>query len=289
MAITIDKAFVQQYRDLVIHLAQQGETRLRPHVTEVALRGESYNFDRLAATSAVQKSGRRQATAFIDDTWSRRVAQPQTWNHTMSVEHEDKVQMLIDPQAAYAQNQAFAMRRAIDDQIIAAATGTALDGDGASQAFPAGQVVGDGTGKITFDAVTEVQETFLTNEVFMDVPKVMVVGPKQVRTLMNLTENTSSDYVKTNLQQLSATGIAPNWMGFTWIVSNRLLAPGAGEISCLAFTKDALGLAVNQDMFVRIGENPSYQYMIQVFAQYTMGCVRVEDEKIVHLHLLDSV
>ena len=289
MAITIDKAFVQQYRDMVIHLAQQGETRIRPHVTEVTLRGESYNFDRLASTDAVQKVGRRQDTAYIDDTWSRRVAQPQTWNHTMSIEHEDKVQMLIDPQSAYAENQAMAMRRAIDDQIIAAATGTALDGDGAANAFPAGQKVGDGTGKITFDVVTAVQEKLLGNDIFLDVPKVFVVGPVQVRTLMQLTENTSSDYVKTNLQELSATGIVPNWMGFTWIVSNRLLAPGAGEISCLAFTKRALGLAVNQDMFVRIGENPAKQYMIQVFAQYTMGCVRVEDEQIVHVHLLDSV
>jgi hypothetical protein len=78
-------------------------------------------------------------------------------------------------------------------------------------------------------------------------------------------------------------------MGFTWILSNRLLIPSATELSCLFFTKRALGLAVNQDIFVRIGENPSYQYMIQVFSQFTGGCVRVEDEHIVHLHVADTV
>lgn len=290
MAITIDNAFVEQYRDLVIHLAQQGETRLRPHVTEVSLRGEAYNFDRLAYTDAVQKTARRLDTVYVDDTWTRRVAVPQTWNHTMTIEHEDKVQMLIDPQSAYAENQAMAMRRQWDDLIIAAATGTALDGDGVGQSFPAGQKVGDGTAEISFDMVTEVQEKFLSNDIPTDVPKVFVVGPKQIRKLMQLTEQISSDYVMSQaLQKLAYYGIVPNWMGFTWIMSNRLEVPAADQLSCLAFTKRALGLAVNQDIFVRIGENPAKSYMIQVFSQFTGGCVRVEDEHIVHVHVADTV
>ena len=290
MPITIDKAFVQEYRDLVIQLAQQGETRVRPHVTEVSLRGEAYNFDRLAKTQALQKTGRRVDTPYVDDTWSRRVAQPQTWNHTMTIEHEDKVQMLIDPNSAYAENQGMAMRRQWDTIIIDAATGDALDGDGGNNALPAGQVVGDGSAPITFDNVTEVQEIFLSHDITTDVPKVMLIGPTQIRKLMQLTEQTSSDYIRReSLQKLSAYGIVPNWMGFTWILSNLLLAPSAGELSCLAFTKRAMGLAVNQDIFVRIGENPSKSYMIQVFSQFTGGCVRVEDEHIVHLHVKDAM
>ena len=290
MAITIDKAFVKEYRDLVIQLAQQGETRIRPHVTEVSLRGEAYNFDRLAKTQALQKTGRRVDTAYVDDTWSRRVAQPQTWNHTMTIEHEDKVQMLIDPQSAYAENQGMAMRRQWDTIIVEAATGTALDGDGGNNALPAAQVVGDGSAPITFDNVTQVQEIFLGHDITTDVPKVMLIGPTQIRKLMQLTEQTSSDYIRReSLQKLSSYGIVPNWMGFTWILSNLLLAPSAGELSCLAFTKRAMGLAVNQDIFVRIGENPSKSYMIQVFSQFTGGCVRVEDEHIVHLHVKDAM
>ena len=290
MAITIDKAFVQQYRDLVIHLAQQGDLRVRPHVTEVSLRGEAYNFDRLAATAAVQKTQRRLDTVYVDDTWSRRVAVPETWNHTMTIEHEDKVQMLIDPQSAYAENQAMAMRRQWDTLIITAATGNALDGDGGSNAFPAAQKVGDGTAPISFDMVTEVQEKFLGHDIHTDVPKVMIIGPTQIRKLMQLTEQTSGDYVQSQaLQRLATYGIVPNWMGFTWILSNLLLAPGAGELSCLAFTKRALGLAVNQDIFVRITENPAKSYMIQVFSQWTGGCVRVEDEHIVHVHVKDAM
>jgi DNA-binding GntR family transcriptional regulator len=103
---------------------------------------------------------------------------------------------------------------------------------------------------------------------------------------MNLTQATSADYVQVKaLQQLSATGIVVGWMGFTWIVSNRLLHPNVNETSCLAMTTSALGLAVNENMLIRIGEDPSKSYMNQVYAQFTAGAVRIEDEQIVHFYL----
>lgn len=292
MAITIDNAFIEEYKDLVIHLAQQGETKLRSTVTVETSSGEAYNFDRLAATDAIEKTTRREdsSTFYVDDTWDRRVAVPKTFVHIMTVEHEDKVQMLVDPESAYAKNQAMAMNRSWDDQIIAAATGDALDGDGVAVTFPAGQVIGDGTTAITFDAITAVQELFMSNDIDLSVPKVAVIGPTQVRKLMQLTEQTSADYVhRESLQKLYDYGIVPNWMGFTWIMSTRLLAPAAGEISCLFYTQQALGLVINQDVFTRIGENPDKSYMIQVFAQYTAGATRIEDEHIVHGHFLNSL
>lgn len=292
MAITIDNAFIEEYKDLVIHLAQQGDTKLRSTVMVEYSSGEVYNFDRLAATDALEKTTRREdsSTFYVDDAWTRRAVSPRTFVHLMTVEHEDKVQMLVNPESAYAKNQAMAMNRSWDDLIIAAATGDATDGDGVAVAFPAAQVVGDGSTPITFDAITEIQEIFMSNDIDMSVPKVAVIGPTQVRKLMQLTEQTSADYVQREaLQNLYNTGIVPNWMGFTWIMSNRLLSPAAGEISCLFYTMQALGLVINQDVFTRIGENPDKSYMIQIFAQYTAGATRVEDEQIVHGHFLDSL
>lgn len=287
MAITIDSAFIEEYEDNVRHLQQQMETRLRPHVYEVSSGGESYNFERLAATDAVQKVARRVATVYVDDTWTRRVAQPVTYTHTMTVEHEDRVQMLVNPDSNYAYNQAMAMNREIDNLIIAACSGTALDGDGVPQAIPAAQILSDGTVPISFDLITESQEQFMGNEIMPDEAKIAVVGPTQVRKLMQLTENTSADYVQA--QALQRYGIVPNWLGYTWLVSNLLESPGAGEIYGLSFTMRGIGLAVNQDRFTRIGENPSMSYMWQVFSQWTMGAVRVEDEHVQLWWLLDSL
>ena len=292
MAITIDKAFIEEYKDLVIHLAQQGDSKLRGTVMNESSKGEAYNFDRLAATDAIEKTARRVAssTFYVDDAWTRRVAVPKTYAHIMTIEHEDKVQMLVDPESNYAKNQAMAMNRSYDAQIIAAATGTALDGDGAANAFPGAQVIGDGTTPITFDAITAVQEVFMKNDIDLSEPKSAIIGPTQVRKLMQLTEQTSANYVhRESLQKLYDYGIVPNWMGFTWIMSTLLLAPGVGEISCLFYTKQALGLVTNQDVFTRIGENPDLSYAIQVFAQYTAGAIRVEDEQIVHGRFLDRL
>ena len=287
MAPTIDSAFIEEYEDNVRHLSQQMETRLRPHVYEVSSGGEAYNFERLDSTDAIEKTGRRVPTEYVDDEWTRRVAQPKTFNHTMTIEHEDKVQMLVNPDSNYARNQAMAMNREMDALIIQACSGDALDGEGVLNPIPAGQIIGDGTTPISFDLITASQERYMEEEIMPDVAKIMVVGPTQIRKLMQLTEQTSSDYVQA--QALQRYGIVPNWMGYTWIVSNLLEAPAVDELYCLSYTMYGLGLAVNQDTFTRIGENPSMSYMWQVFSQWTMGAVRVEDEHVQLIHVANTL
>lgn len=288
MAITISNAFVEQFADTVRHLAQQGDTRLRPHVNEVPLTGEKYNFDRLAETAAVTKSGSRVATPTVDPAWTRRVCSPITKHWADTIEHEDKVKMIIDPQSAYAMNGGMAMKRAIDDIIIAAATADATDGDGAAVALPAGQTIGtagNSTQGMTLDLITQVNYKFQANDVDPDEPKVFVVDPLRVREMLNTNKLTSSDYMA--VQALNNNGMVPNFMGFTWVMSNRLtLTAGAGpSIANFAFTRKALGLAVNNDIFVRIAERPDLSHLIQVYLEFTMGATRVEDEHIVVCHM----
>lgn len=288
MAITIDKAFVQQFAETVRHLAQQGDTRLRPHVYEVPLTGEIYNFDRLAPSDPVDKTTRRTTTPFVDVAWSRRRCRPATKQWADTIEHADKVQMLIDPQSSYAINGGMAMRRGIDDVIIAAATADAEDGDGGAVTLPAGQAIGtagNSTLGMDLDLITQVNEKFQANDVDPDEPKVFAIDPVRVREMLNSSKLTNADYQA--VRALSANGMIHNFMGFTWVLSNRLTqTAGAGpSIANFAFTRRALGLAVNQDIFVRIAERPDLSHLIQVYLEFTMGATRVEDEHIVVCHL----
>ncbi len=288
MAITISNAFIQQYADVVRHLAQQGDTRLRPHVYEVPLTGEAYNFDRLASSNAVLKSGSRVATPVTDPAWSRRVVRPKTYHWADTIEHEDKVQMIIDPQSAYAVNGGMAMKRTIDDLIIAAVTANAEDGDGNPVALPASQVIGtagNSTQGMTLDLITQVNEKFQSADIDPDEPKVFVISPTRVREMLNTSVLTSADYQ--SVRALSANGMIHNFLGFTWIMSNRLqLTAGAGPSEAnFAFTRRALGLAVNQDVFVRIAERPDLSHLIQIYLQFTMNATRVEDEHVVVCHM----
>lgn len=297
MVQTVDNALIQEFKDSVIHIAQQGDARVRPHVTEEASSAEYKNWDRLDPTDALErnKALRRQDTQFVDDVWTRRTSTPRVFESTMTFEDFDAAQMAIDPESAFTENIGMSMRRAYDDVCIEAGTADALEntdnGTLAPVVLPATQIVNaGGATNITFDLVTEIQEKFMLNEIFPDEPKVAIVSPHQVRKLLQLTEQTNADYVmRESLQRLNATGIVPNWMGFTWIVSNRLTVPGAGRRYCLFMTKKALGLQVNMDMKVRIGENPDKSYQWQVFYQFAAGCVRVQDEHIVVGDFADAV
>ncbi len=295
MANSISNVYIETFENNVRHLAQQSITRLRPFITERGTNGERHNWERLNFGgqsnngAAVIKSGVRVATPFEDLEWSRRVSSADTYHIGETSEQEDPVQMLVDPNSNIALNLGMAMRRTVDDVLITAATGDATDGAGAPVVFPPGQTIGTGIVPISFDDITAVLEKFMESDIENDVPKVAIVGPTQVRKFLQLTENTSKDYVRTGLDQLSKTGMVPNWMGFTWIMSTRLLAPAVDELSCLFFTKRAIGLQMNKDITARIAEDPSISFAWRIYCHMTLGAVRVEDEHIVHLHVADTL
>lgn len=290
MAVTIDNVYVQGFERIVRHLAQQSETKLRSHVTQRTSPGERHNWERLGPGEAEEKTGPRIATPTSDLPWSRRVSLARSWHIGETSEQEDPVQMLVDPNSNIARALAMGMKRKVDDIVIEAATADALEGDGATSPFPVDQTVGDGTTPISFDLVTEVQEKFLSNDIDFSEPKCFVVGPTQVRKLLQLTEQTSRDFVdREALMRLQGSGIVPNWMGFTWIMSTRLTIPAADQLDCLAFSPRAIGLQMNKDITARVQEDPSLSFAWRIYCHMTLGAVRVEDEHIVRAHVADTV
>jgi len=291
MATDIAKVYISTFERTLRHLAQQSITRLRPYVTERATNGKDHGWERLSAATSTNKAAGLVATPSTGGTYSRRLSLAATEHAGDSTQQEDIVQMLIDPNSNQAASLAMAIRRAWDVSILTAATGAALDGDGVSVPYDTAnqQIVAAST--ITFDLVTQVQEKYLDNNIEPDVPKVFVVGPKQVRKLMQLTEQTSSDYVhREALMRLSNTGIVPNWMGFTWIMSTLLnIDPGSPDtIDCISFTKRGLGLQMNRDMLVRIAEDPTQSFAWRIYCATTFGVVRTEDEHVVWLQVQNT-
>jgi hypothetical protein len=288
MSATIDKIYVQTFERNLRFLAQQEAARLRPYVTERGVDGINHNWERLGSKEATQKTTRAQATPVADFVFSRRVSLAKTWNIGELVENEDPSQALVDINSGLTQSMGYAMKRSYDNAIIAALGGASLDGDGNAVAYTAGQLIGTGVAPISFDIVTQVQEKFMNNNIMPDVPKVYVVGPVQIRQLMQTTEATSSDYVRQKLDQLSATGIVPNWMGFTWICSTLLDSSGSGKLYNYAFTKRGIGLQINKDITAFIERDPSRSYAWSLYCAATFGATRVEDEHVVKIDVLNS-
>ena len=287
MAITISNLYVKTFEANVIHLCQQQKARLRPYVTEKQKTTSSDDFPRMGASEFEDKAGPRTATPENDSEYSNRIAVPSTKHDGDSFEDEDAAQMIQDPGSNLVRRMAYAANRAIDDIIIAAALGNALDRAGAQNALPAGQKVGAVDQHFSFDLVTEVAQKFMEKDIDPSEPKVMVVSPAQARAMLHMVEATSRDYVLA--QALSNNGFVERWLGFDWVCSTRLPVPVAGARSCLAFTRDALGLLVVKDVSTQIAKDPSKSFMTRVYAALTMGAVRIEDEKVVELDCLDAI
>lgn len=284
MAVNVDNAFIRTFEGVVRFLAQQSQNKLRGWCQERNQTGEDHVFETLAPAEMQEKTGRRQATPENDSDWQNRIVLTKTFDIGDTMEKEDKLRMIIEPTSAIAQNHAMAGRRKFDDIIIDAAEAAALDKDGNSNAFPAGQIIRTGgASEISFDVVTEIQEGFQTNDIDIDEPKVAVVGPKQIRKLMHDPKATSADYA--TLKAIQAGRFHEEWMGFRWVVTNRLNSPGAGRLNNLFFTRKALGLKVDEDINSDIAKDPSKSFMWRIYTRLTAGAVRVEDK---HIFIFDA-
>lgn len=290
MAYTITNLHIKAWEQQIRFLAQQTDARLRPWVQERVGAAASRSWSRMAALDFAAKGSRGTNTAvstpISDSQYSGRVATVASYCSGDLIEQDEIEQVAIDPQAAVLYRLAAGARRYFDKIIIAAATAAAPDDAGSTTAFTAGQTVGDYTGEFKFDLVTEVNEKFLSNNVDPTEPKVFVIGPKMARALMHETKATSVDFV--NAQALVGGGFVKDWMGFTWIVSNLLNAPAAGQLDCLAFTKRALGLSIAKDIHVESAVDPSASFAHRIYSEFTAGAVRVEDEQIVKVAVLDQ-
>ena len=283
MANTIAKAFVQQFQDNLIHLAQQKGSRLRSSVNEQSVTGEKFNFERLGTVAAVVKSSRHTTTPVLEVPHSRRVATMTDYHWADLIDDEDKVRMLVTPESHYAKSGANSMARAFDDLIIAAATGNAVDGDGSNVALPAGQKIAHGSAGLTLAKLISAKEILDGNEVD-DEERFFVLGSQQVSNLLNTTEVKSADY---NSIKALVRGDIDTFMGFKFLRSERLNL-AATQRKCFAFTKGAMGLGIGKDVTTKIDLRPDKSYAHQVYLSFVAGATRVQDECVVEVLCTES-
>jgi hypothetical protein len=287
MANSVGNVFVEGFDRRVRQLAQQSRTRLVPYVETRGSSAQNENWERLGATEFAAKASRGAATPIANVPWSRRVSGNAVYDAGELIGKEDITQMLADPNSNIAQSFAMGANRSQDDRIIAAATGTALDGQGAANPFPDSQkVTGDDiadsySADISFDLVTKVVESFLNNDIDPETRKVAVVGPAQMKKLLQTTEATNQDYA----QKALMNGFVNDWLGLDWIVSTRLNSPGANQRDCFVMTQRAIGMQMNADIMTQIAKDPSASFDWRLYTCWQGGAVRVEDEQIVWMQV----
>ena len=290
MSIEINKAFVQQFSDNLILLSQQKGSRLMPLVMNKKVTGKYAHFDRLGATVAQKKVSRHGDTPLIDSAHSRRRVSMDDYEWADLIDTQDEIRMLIDPKSSYAQTGAFALGRAMDVAIIAAATGNAqsIDASDSSSnvALPSGQIIDNdfntGDSNLIIEKLVEAKRILMSNNVDVKSEDLyFVVNASAHASLLNETEIRSRDF---NAMPALVDGLIDYYMGFKFVHTERLLGAGTADtdpVLCLAFAKSGLGLAVGKDVNVKISERNDKSHATQVYACATFGATRIEDEKVV--------
>jgi len=282
MSTQITTAFVNQFSANVQMLSQQMGSLLRNAVDTESVNGEKAFFDQVGQAAAVLRTSRHQDTPLVETPHTRRMVTMSDYEYADLIDDSDKVRLLVDPTSTYSRAAAAAMGRAMDDVIITAALGSSQTGkDGSTTtALPAGQKIAHGSAGLTIAKLVSAKELLDAASVDPSIPRHIIVSPKQVSDLLNNTTVTSSDF---NTVKALAQGEVSSFVGFNFIVSNRLNTDSNSDRQVIAFAQDGLKLAVGKEPAARIDERADKSYSTQVYYCQTIGATRMEEEKVVEI------
>lgn len=283
MSNQITTAFVSQFSSNIQMLSQQMGSLLRNAVDVETVTGEKAFFDQVGSAAAVLRTSRHADTPLIETPHSRRMVTMSDYEYADLIDDQDKVRLLVDPTSTYSRAAAAAMGRAMDDAIIAAALGTALTGkDGSTStafATSTNQIAAGATG-LTLAKLISAKEILDAGDVDPSIPRYIVVSPKQITNLLNSTTVTSSDF---NTVKALAMGEINSFVGFNFIVSNRLGVDGSAARRVIAFAGDGIKLAIGREPVARIDERADKSYATQIYYAMTLGSTRMEEKKVVEV------
>tara|TARA_R100000963_G_C4625473_1_gene91831 strand:+ start:106 stop:972 length:867 start_codon:yes stop_codon:yes gene_type:complete len=283
MSSQITTAFVEQYSANIQMLSQQMGSLLRDAVRIESIVGKDAYFDQIGKVTAQLKVSRHSDTPQIDTPHSRRRCSLADYEFADLIDQQDKVRLLIDPTSSYAKAAAYAMGRAMDDVIIAAALGTANTGvsGGTAVALPAANITAVGTGGANTMNIAKLalaKQKLDAGDVDPSIKRHIIVSPTEIQDLLNNTTVTSSDF---NTVKALVQGEIDSFMGFKFHVSNRLTDNGAGNTQCIAFAEDGILLGIGKDVTARIDERSDKSYATQVYYCQTIGATRMEEAKVI--------
>jgi len=294
---TIDQNFVQQYQATLYALSQQQKSKFVGCVRNESITGESKAFDRLGEAEVQEITVRHSETPNNEQPHTRRWVTPTNFDTNAYVDDADKLKMLINPTSEYTQNQARALGRKMDDIIITAALGSAAAGVTASTGTVAFKdeaisINGDGTvttlgtlaavatvDNITLAKIATMLRLFFDEDVDEQIPLYWAISPKDVQSMLQVQQITSSDYVA--MRPLEAGSIV-KFCGFNFFRSTRLTKDAVTSTAwrTFAWAQDGIIWASAKGVTSHIDELPTRRYTTQVYSVMNGGAVRMEGAKV---------
>lgn len=296
MSVQITTAFTEQYSANVEHLAQQMESRFEGKVREESQQGKSKAWEQLGATKAVKRTSRHADTPRVDSNHQRRWCYLNDYDWADLVDTLDDVKMLIDPKSSYAQSAAMAMNRAMDEEVIAAATGTAYadtgggSGAGSPVSLPSGQKVAvnyvpSGTpanSGLTLGKLIKAKSILGKAELPKGTGFYFAHSQQQLDDLLvNVNQVSSADYAAV---KALVEGEVSYFMGFNFIKTELLSLNTTTDVrTCFAYAKIALLRSKGQAPQGSIDKRTDKNNAWQVYYNMSVGATRMQEVGVVEV------
>ncbi len=289
MSFNVTTHFVQQYTTNVQLLLQQKGSKLRDTVTVGSYTGKAAKaIEQVGPVTAQKRTVRHGDTPLVSTPADARWVFPVDYEWADLIDDQDKLRMLIDPTSSYALNGAYALGRAMDDEIISAFFGTAKTGENGSTntSFGVDQDVAVGTGSsgatgLNISKLREAKKILMENEVDVDTdPLFCIITAQQHDDLLNEAQAISLDY---NTRPVLVDGKMTAFMGFNFIHTERLPVDGSSYRRVPAFAKSGMHMGMFNDISTMISERADKGYSTQVYVKGTFGATRTEEGKVVEV------
>lgn len=311
MSVNVNTAFVQQYATNVGMLVQQQGSRLRGAVTNYSFVGKAASMmEQFGSVSPVRNQSRHSDTPLISTPQDKRWVYPNDYDWADLIDQQDRLRMLIDPAGPYSMAGAWAMGRAIDDEIIAGffgsnntgengttATGTLYAYNSNSQSVAATTGASAATG-LNIAKLRAAKKILLQADVDVDNDTLFVaITAKQHDDLLNEAQAISLDY---NTRPVLVDGKITQFMGFNFIHSERIPG-GAGFNSAINtglsssdadgsyvantrwmvpfWAKSGMALGMWNDITASVDRRPDKRNSWQVYVTGTFGGARLEEKR----------
>jgi len=290
---SLSNSFVTMFSDDVKQAYQQMTSKLVDSVRVVRnVTGSTYKFHKLSKGGSIKNKARFEDLTAMSDT-SKSFASPgaytggtaqnsivtATLNNFHSAEYIDDLDLFktnIDLRSTFASAIASALSRAVDQEII-----DVLNTNATTDQSPFNLSAG-----LTKANLLLIHERLNS----LDVPtndRVLVISPAALTDLLTDTTLVSAaDGLITN--QALATGFIPSVFGFRVVISNLLSNTGttSGVRTCFAMQKEAVGLALAQDITTRIDYVPQKASSI-VLGTMSGGSAVIDTDGVVTVNITE--
>lgn len=289
MSFNVTTHFVQQYTTNVQLLLQQQGSKLRDAVTVGSYTGKAAKaIEQVGPVTAQRRTVRHGDTPLISTPADARWVFPNDYEWADLIDDQDKLRMLVDPQSSYALNGAYALGRAMDDEIISAFFGDSKTGENGSTttSFDSNNQVDVDTGAaaatgLNISKLREAKRVLMANEVDIDNdPLYVILTAEQHDDLLNEAQAISLDY---NTRPVLVDGKITAFMGFNFIHTERLDTDGSSYRRVPAFAQSGMHLGMWNDISTMISERDDKGYSTQVYVKGTFGATRTEEGKVVEI------